>query len=246
MARGFAKASSQLLKGSASLVTAVPLTLAGWFQMASSGSPDQVFMGLFNGSVNGQSAFVLRFDNVGNNMLARTTASDGTSANGTQAIAVGLNTWFHLAGVFASATSRQVFQNGSGGSVNATSKVPAGIDTAAIGGEGDSAAALFLDGLAMECGVWDAALTSDEIAALAKGIAPTAVRPESLQHYWPLWGQNSPEIDLVGRAELTLTNAPATAAHGRIRHQAKSSNPGFHGTFAVAPGSNKGLIIAAG
>lgn len=72
---------------------------------------------------------------------------------------------------------------------------------------------VFADGRVAEAAIWNVALTASEVAALAKGVSPLQIRPASLQAYWPLIGRQSPEPDWVGGFNLTLTNAPANAAH---------------------------------
>lgn len=57
-----------------------------------------------------------------------------------------------------------------------------------------------------DLGIWNTALTANEIASLAKGKRPHMVRPKSLVAYWPLDGLQSPEPDLSGNANNgTLT-----------------------------------------
>lgn len=73
----------------------------------------------------------------------------------------------------------------------------------------------FLDGQLAEIGMWDATLTVDEMAALAKGFSPHCVRPGALFAYWPLIGRHSPEIELFGKQEGTLTGT-AAIEHPRI------------------------------
>jgi hypothetical protein len=62
-------------------------------------------------------------------------------------------------------------------------------------------------------GVWNVGLTADEIASLAKGVPPDAVRPANLVEYWPLYGRNSPEQGLISGISGTLTGSPTVAEH---------------------------------
>jgi Concanavalin A-like lectin/glucanases superfamily len=68
-----------------------------------------------------------------------------------------------------------------------------------------------------EANIWNVSLNAGEVAALAAGVKPNRVRPNSLKRYWPLWGLASPEPDLssfAGNATLTGTaqanHAPVT------------------------------------
>ena len=93
--------------------------------------------------------------------------------------------------------------------------------------------------------MWDVALTDDEVATLAKGVCPLFVRPGNLLAYWPLIGNNSPEIDCVGRFEMTLTNSPGTSAHPRVYmpRQRKANQYGL--TSAALTGTATASITEA-
>jgi hypothetical protein len=79
------------------------------------------------------------------------------------------------------------------------------------------AGATFANGTIAEVGVWNVALAAADFLALSKGISPLLVRPDALVAYWPLIGHASPEIDLRGRNELTVTGA-TQVAHPRIMY----------------------------
>ena len=66
-----------------------------------------------------------------------------------------------------------------------------------------------------ECALWDVTLNADEAAALAAGYSPLLVRPSALVRYLPLIGRSSPELELIARANGTVTGA-TTAVHPRI------------------------------
>jgi hypothetical protein len=42
------------------------------------------------------------------------------------------------------------------------------------------------------------------------------VRPASLVYYVPLIGRHSPEIDIVGGIDMTVSGTPAASAHPRV------------------------------
>jgi hypothetical protein len=68
-----------------------------------------------------------------------------------------------------------------------------------------------LVGKMADLAIWNVKLTLLEGQALAKGIRPPAVRPLSLQMYFPLDGLQSPEPDLSGnKASGTLTGSSLT------------------------------------
>lgn len=81
-----------------------------------------------------------------------------------------------------------------------------------MGAEGDPDA---IDAIMSWVGIWDVALSADEVAALASGILPIYIRPDKLLACYPLWGVQSPEIDLTSNARsvtLTGTTRGATDA----------------------------------
>lgn len=74
----------------------------------------------------------------------------------------------------------------------------------------------YFTGQLAHCTVWAAALTDAEVEVLAAGLLPTRVRSASLTAYWSLSGKDSPETDIVGRNDLTVTNATVSNEEPRI------------------------------
>jgi Concanavalin A-like lectin/glucanases superfamily len=72
------------------------------------------------------------------------------------------------------------------------------------------------DGSIAELGVWNAALTAAELAALGKGYSPRLIRPQSLKFYWPLIGRASPETELINGKVGTITGTIDAAPHARV------------------------------
>jgi hypothetical protein len=65
-----------------------------------------------------------------------------------------------------------------------------------------------MNGRIAEAAIWDVVLTDDEAAAFAANFSPRFIRPQSLQHYWPLIGKQSPEPDLgLQGFPMTVTGA---------------------------------------
>ena len=84
------------------------------------------------------------------------------------------------------------------------------------------------DVLIAEAGIWGAALTDAEVAILALGAPAYSVRPGSLVAYWPLIGSASPEIELIGRNEMTLQGLLGVGDHPRtFRYTAGSRRGSF-------------------
>ena len=100
----------------------------------------------------------------------------------------------------------------------------------------------FFDGRLAEFAIWNRILTAGEIAALGKGFSPLT-NPVGLVLYLPLIGTASPEIELIGGSNLTLTNAPTNIAHPRIIYPTSFQDRRFT-TAAGAATSVKDLIMA--
>ena len=166
MSRTLVAASSQYLDIATAVVTTTPLTMACWVNLTSVLA--QGIMSVYDSGVNNQNRHDLCIRNAGSRPVARTTASDGTSnESGAPAIDMSTNTWYHLAGVFASATSRFCYRDGNAGTEGTTSKAPSTLNATALGGFIDTASTGFMGGMIMEAAVWDVALSAAEIAALA-------------------------------------------------------------------------------
>jgi len=126
----------------------------------------------------------------GNQGIVRAQSATGVGAGWST------NSWVHAAGVFETA-SRVVYLNGgftgtnttlfSNPSSNNTSKIQlnTGALLGAVGSPGGHDASGQVVRMA-EAAIWNAALTTDEILALSKGVKPKTVRPESLIFYSPL------------------------------------------------------------
>lgn len=122
------------------------------------------------------------------------------------------NTWIHLCGVFTSASNRSLYVNGSlintntntVGSSNAYTRITIG---------GNHTQTLFTNGNIAEVGIWNAALTADEIASLADGMTCDKVRPQSLVFYAPLVRNLQ---DIKGGLTITNNNSATVAAHPRV------------------------------
>jgi len=123
----------------------------------------------------------------GNQGIVRAQSATGVGAGWST------NSWVHAAGVFETA-SRVVYLNGgftgtnttlfSNPSSNNTSQIQlnTGPVLGAFGGHDAPGQVVRM----AEAAIWNAALTTDEILALSKGVKPKTVRPESLIFYSPL------------------------------------------------------------
>lgn len=73
-----------------------------------------------------------------------------------------------------------------------------------------------VDGRIAEFGFWNAILTAAEFAALGNGVSPRLIRPGNLVSYVPIFGNDSPEVDLVDATRWTVNGSPSKAVHPRV------------------------------
>jgi hypothetical protein len=201
--------SNQRLTPASAPVAAAPLTMACWFRPANvthtgalitltNTAGSDYFALYFNGTRAGDPVTI--FMNPGAPSGFHTTS--GASAN----------TWHHACGVFASSTSRTVYIDGGNSSTSTVNGTPANIAQFNIGSF-QTAAGNFFNGQIAEVGIWNAALTADEIASLAKGMTCDKVRPQSLVFYAPLVRDL---IDYKGGLAITNNNTATVANHPRV------------------------------
>ncbi len=213
MARSFTAASSQYLSATSAVATSPPLTLAAWARMTNTATQtgrDIVALS----SKTGRSIYRLNWNGF-NNPPIRAMDQGSASASayfGTPTV----NTFFHVAGVFTSSSSRTPYFNGSAGITN-TDSVPHSLlpDTTSVSAffDGNSTPLQFFLGDIAEVGIWNAALTAAEIASLAKGMTCDKVRPQSLVFYAPLVRDL---IDQKGGLTITNNNGATVANHPRV------------------------------
>lgn len=215
MSRDF-NGTDALLSRSNGVTAAFPFSIAIWYRpTALSGDSKVLFSTHDDPSVG--SAALLSLDKF-SNWNPAIFLFDGSYKS---AVATGAgsttNTWQHAAAVVTSATSYSAYRNGGNKATTTTSVsiTPSNFDRIAIGRQSFAAADYFTGQLA-HCAVWAAALTDAEVEVLAAGLLPTKVRSASLIAYWSLSGKDSPEIDIVGHNDLTVTNATVSNEEPRI------------------------------
>lgn len=197
--------SNQYLTVTSAPAVAVPLTIAAWFRKNGTSAVNGIFLTATAGSANyfgfyfGSSSTVRGDVGAGGN-IADFAASGPYSTN----------TWGHACLVGASATSRTIYRNGGNSATNTTSLTPTGITQLQIA---HYRGGVTFDGQFAEVGVWNAALTAEEVASLAKGMTCDKVRPQSLVFYAPLIRDLQ---DMRGGLTITNNNGPTVADNPRI------------------------------
>jgi hypothetical protein len=186
-----------------------PLTMAAWCRVAALPAANQAILCASNNSAANDfhrlkllTTGAIQIDTARSTVVSAVTSTTATT-----------NTWFHATAVVASATSRAAYLNGAGKGTNATSSIPSGINSTEIAALLSGSAFFLFAGRIAETAVWSVALTDAEIAALASGVSPWQVRPESIWGYWPILGLDSPEPNHGGVAAraMALTGTPTLA-----------------------------------
>lgn len=137
-----------------------------------------------------------------------------------------INTWHLAVGVVTSATSRTVYIDGGSSASGSTSVNPsADIDRVAIGNRGGTDNEYFTGDIA-EAFIYSGGLSASELASLAGGLSPLSVNVANLVFYAPLYGDDSPEPDLIGGLNLTVSGA-TKSAHPFIYHPGSAAVASF-------------------
>jgi hypothetical protein len=212
MARNF-NGTNQYLHASSAPATGFPMTLAAWCRPTSmTGTRTIIALGQAPALTRHRNQIVML--STGAFRLGTITSSQSpaettaTSAN---------NQWVHAAGVVTSLSSRTIFMNG-GNAVTSTGSIGAYNTFTEMGigaqqGSGGGAYENFWAGDLAEVGVWNVALTADEVASLGKGVTCDQVRPQSLVFYAPLIRNIG---DMARGIALTNVNAATVSDHPRV------------------------------
>lgn len=241
MARAFARASAQVARYNAGSgpVTALPFTMAAWVYPVASVTNGQIQYFFTIGDAANDSA-QLHIEGISGAWQAKAVIyadATGPAKQAVTAVAATANAWNHYAGVFT-ATDRSIYLNGANkvtnsGALSGGTWNDSGIIV--VGGANFDIAENPFDGRIGEAGIWNVALDDDEVAALGKGFSPLLIRPGSLVAYWPLFGNDSPELDRSkNRYDLTLVNTPTKADHPRIYYPT-SAHSGMTTVVVAAP-----------
>jgi hypothetical protein len=194
----------------------IPLTMACWFRMKAQTTENQQIFNIIATNFSTQWRLVFADLSTGDPLrFVNFNAGTGINVDGTSTVS--LNTWYHGCGVVTSSTDRRVYFNGVLENTVTTSgsntvdpsyvRIGGGINTATGAVQG------FNDSIVAECGIWNVALTAEEIASLAKGMTCDKVRPQSLVFYAPLVRELQ---DVKGGLTITNNNTATVADHPRV------------------------------
>lgn len=234
MSRTFNGSTDYLRYNTGAILSVHPVTLACWFKTTDT-TNNQTLMAL-SASAATASLQEIHLGAAGGTAgdPVRAYVADGSAA-GQAVSSTGYSSgvWHHACGVFTAVNSRAAFIDGGSKGTDANSRTPAGIDQATMGARVQATTISLLTGNIAEAGIWDVALTDDEVASLAKGFSPLLIRPTSLVAYWPLIGKYSPEIDVVGGFGMTITSA-TVGDHSPLLRNFENAGVGIPTTLGQA------------
>lgn len=241
MARLLAAASTEYFSSSSytGLPTAAPFTLACWAKFTTLVDFECV-LSISDGSATNFARLLI--DSAGTLYM---TCYDGGASSATKGT-ISAGSWFHLAGVVAGVSSRTAYLNGSAGTTATASVTPASLAHLYVGYQVD--ASLYpMNGAIAEAGVWNVALTGDEIAQLAAGYSPCMVRPSALVGYFPMYGRLSAtrEENWAGASVLVPSGVAPTVVDGPRILWPRHRRVIFPAAAAAATGTLKSAIGVA-
>lgn len=180
-------------------------TLAAWIKLNSIGTQWAIASKWQTGDRNS----VLQVTAAGKLSFAIISAALGGQAV-VGATTLPLDEWIHVCGRYGGDNEQAVWLDGvKDGTRAGTGFTLTASGTFTIGYRSESGVFSF-DGLIAEVGYWGRGLIDAEIQALAGGISPSRIPNELLAHL-PLWGQDSPELDIVqGIAATIVGTVPAS------------------------------------
>lgn len=209
--RDFVDESSHKLENNSwTAITGAPLSMGGWQYVDTGGTTAMTIISIGDASsANNVNMFTVEACQACTGTPQR-CSTDGQPSTHTDDIT--LNTWQHAFGRFKSSTSRIVSLEDVQGPENTVDKTPTGVDALCVGCEERSPDQWFMDGRISMVAIWndgwDTSKERDWITELHAGMWPSWVDTDSLQGFWPVFGVDSPELDLSGGGKnLTVTGA---------------------------------------
>lgn len=209
--------SNQYLSIGSAVRTTVPLTMACWFNSDSTTATQALIAIDGNGGAGtGETRFAMV---AGGGLAGDPVAISAKNTSGTDGLAqtstgYSANTWTHAAGVFTSTTSRTAYINGGSAGNNTTSVTPNSLSRTNIGASNtESGVSFYANARIAEVGIWDVALTVDEIISLSRGMKCNRIRPASLIFYAPLV-RNIYDYDSA--VSITNNNSTPVDVHPRV------------------------------
>jgi hypothetical protein len=208
----FAIGQAELVDLGGLSVSGYPFTLAGWFRV-----PNVNKLLTLMGVGFSTSGSYHRLVHLGNTTkMAGAVSNTGSSSVASSTIAMTPGQWHHVVGVFEAANSRRVYLDGGNVGSHTGSRPFDGANQFVLGNLSSTDT---VD--VAEAGIWNVALSADEIGMLSEGMSPLCLpRVGNLLTYqscvrglnWPAFGPHA-----------TAAAAPSVVAHPRVFYALNNS-----------------------
>ena len=245
MARLFDDASSHRLTRLESLITVHPYSVSVWFNSDDDTTQQTVFSE--TNVTTAATRIYIRGDIAGNPIRFDQEGGTGNHALDSQTgggVGYTTNTWHNVVISAASTTSCIMYLDGVSVSTDTdSSTIPVNTQMDVGRDAGASIPSAYFSGKIAEFATWTVALSAAEAASLSKGVSPRLVRPTSLQAYWNLLGNDSPEVDYLHGFGLTVSGATKATDHPRVFQPTSRTQIGQSTLFTKALA---GAIASAG
>lgn len=201
-----------------------PLTLACWVKLNTTASSQTLVTIGGSQSPNGDCWILHYFPSTVNRFsVGSRQYGTGFGVTATNFTLPSTNVWYHVLGVITSRTNRALYLNGIYQTTELTNLDPQGPPSrVGIGVRVDTSipgpTPWYLDGELAHVGIWNVALTANEIAQLGgegnpgKAVSPNKIRPLNLVFYAPLDGiATGHEWNVVGPFLLNSNTVPKSS-----------------------------------
>lgn len=196
----FPGSGNNYVRGASPLITAPPFTFLCWVMFdVVNASQNFFFLGASTGTTNFWRAICTT---IGTMQLLRNDGTGETSESVAGAMTAGV--WYHCAIVATSATSAQIFRNGTAATVDTANRAPAGVNRFSMGRKDDGSASGALNGRIGEAALFGSVLTAAQMAAHRAG-APLMGLDPNIAHCWPVARAMGGVVrDMVGGVDLAI------------------------------------------
>jgi len=240
MSRLFTAASSQYLIQDSASFTSLPYSFACYFQAATLGS--DVALIWLGDKDQSNTYFAMALSASSQLSIVARTGSGTFSASSAASLSTGV--WYHGLVSIASATDQRVFVNGADKATQTSSSAPySAIDRMGFGSYRDTTPDRYFDGLMAQPAFWNVALTDADAAALGAGVSPLLIRSQNLIKYYPYFGRDAADIDVISGG--TLTNFGATTGNDEPRVLEPYGRRYFKYSSAAAPALSSVSVTGA-
>ena len=204
MAYEFTAANSRYLISASTPLFVPPLTISAWFY------PTASTTGVIASACSATSHYLgLAFISDGS-----VRAIDSRVSNTVPAPTVSTGVWSHGCAVFASNNSRTQYANAVGTTATDAASGSIGVANFFIAARRlGGVLGTYFTGRVADVGIWNVALTPEEVTSMYKGMTCDKIRPESLIFYAPLVRDLQ---DVSGGLAITNNNSATVAVHPRV------------------------------